>query len=109
MADILATVKEQSVAYLTVNFYDKNGVLAAPTSATWQVHDVESGSVLQAEAAMLPIASSFELTLTSAINTLIKQVNKEETRRVTIKAVFGVGLNCNAEYDYEVRSLEWVT
>jgi len=104
----MATVYEKSVAYLTVSFYDKTNALAAPASATWEVHDVGSGNVLQSVTAIAPIASSVELTLTSTINALVNQANQEETRRVTIKATFGVGLECNAEYDYDVLSLDWV-
>lgn len=109
MADILDTVKERSIAYLTVSFYDKNNALVVPSSATWQVHDLETKTVLQAATAMTPIASQFELTLTSTINALLSQDHMEETKRVTIKALYGVGLEVNAEYDYEIRSLEWVS
>jgi hypothetical protein len=73
------------------------------------VHDVESGSILLAEVAILPIASSVELELTSVINTFVSPSNKEETRRVTIKSSSGVGILANAEYDYNIINLSFVT
>ena len=110
MADVnLANVNEESTAYLTVKFYDKTNSLAAPASATWQVHDVESGSILLAEVAIAPIASSVELELTAAINTIVNPMNKEELRRVTVKSTSGVGIQANAEYDYNVIDLSYVT
>lgn len=108
MANI-GNVNEGSVAYLTVSFYDKNNVLAAPASATWEVHDKESGTVLLAATSIAPIASQVELTLTPTINTFVDRNNDEETRRVTIKATWGVGNTTNAEVDYNIIDLEWVS
>ena len=101
-------VNEGSVGYLTVKFYDKSNNLAAPASATWEVHDRESGSILLAATPIAPIANTVELTLTPAINTFIDSNNDEETRRVTIKATWGVGSTTNAEVDYDIRDLSWV-
>lgn len=104
----LGSVNEGSVAYLTVKFYDENNNLAAPASATWEVHDIESGSVLLAATAIAPIANTVKLTLTPVINTFVNPLNDEEQRRVTIKALWGVGLPTNAEVDYNIVDLTWV-
>lgn len=108
ISDRYGKVNEGSIAYLTVKFKDKTGALATPASATWEVHDRESGSVLLAATAIAPIANTVELTLTPAINTFIDSSNDEETRRVTIKATWGVGNTTNAEVDYDIVDLEWV-
>ena len=105
----LGSVNEGSTAYLTVKFYDKSNNLAAPASATWEVHDIESGSVLLIATAIAPIANTIELTLTPTINTFIDSNNDEETRRVTIKATWGVGSTTNAEVDYDIADLVWVS
>lgn len=102
-----STVKEGSIAYLTVSFYDKTGALAAPASATWEVHDKGTGNTLLSATAIAAIASSVELTLTSAINTLVNGAHSEETRVVTVKATFASG-NVNDEYEYDVIGLEYV-
>ena len=104
----LGSVNEGSVAYLTVKFYDKSNNLAAPSSATWEVHDRESGEVLRSPITIAPIANTVELTLTPAINTFVDSNNDEETRRVTIKALWGVGSSTNAEVDYDIHDLSWV-
>ena len=109
MAKNLGRVNEKSDAYLTVKFYDKNNVLAAPASATWEVHDLESDTELLTATSITPIASSVELTLTPTINTFVSSLNDEETRRVTIKATWGVGSTTNEEVDYDITDLEWVS
>lgn len=104
----MSNVNEESTAYLTVKFYDKVNSLAVPASATWEVHDVESGTVILVSTAILPIANTVELTLTPAINTMVDSTHSEETRRVTVKALFGAGDGCNNEYAYNIVGLEWV-
>lgn len=104
----LGSVNEGSVAYLNVKFYDENNNLATPSSATWEVHDWESGSVLLAATPIAPIGNTVKLTLTPAINTFISSLNDEETRRVTVKALWGVGLPTNAEVDYDIVDMVWV-
>lgn len=105
----LGSINEKSVAYLTIKFYDKDNNLAAPASATWEVHDLESGTELLAATAIDPIASSVEVTLTTAINTFVSPLNDEETRRVTVKAIWGSGGTTNAEVDYNLDDLTWVS
>lgn len=103
------TVNEGSTAYLTVAFFDEDGDALAPTSATWQVHDVRSGQVMQAEASIAPISASVTLTVPPAANAIVTAANERETRRVTIKAAYGTGQAINAQYDYEVINLTYVT
>lgn len=110
MADIenIGSVNEGSIAYLTVKFKDKTNALAAPASATWEVHDLETGNTLLAATPIAPIANTVELTLTPTINTFVNSLNTEETRRVTIKATWGVGNITNAEVDYDIAGLSHV-
>ena len=105
----MANVNEESTAYLTVKFYDKTNSLAVPASATWEVHDKQSGAVLLAPTAILPIANTVELTLTPTINTMVDGSHAEETRVVTVKALFGASDGCNDEYSYEIVGKEFVT
>ena len=104
----MASVKEGSLAFLTVKFYDEDNILSTPNSATWEVHDKGTGSVLKVATAMLPIASSYEIELGSSINTLLDSNSSEETRVVTVKASFGADRNVNDEYEYDVLGLEYV-
>lgn len=104
----MASVKEGSLAFLTVSFYDEHNVLTAPTSATWEVHDKGTGTVIKTATAMLPIASSYEIELSSSINDLLDSNSSEETRVVTVKASFGADREVNDEYEYDVLGLEYV-
>lgn len=104
----MASVKEKSVAYITVSFYDKTGIPATPASAFYQVHDKGSKATLLARVAFPSLASSVELTMTSAINTMIDGRNKEETRILTVEASGG-GADVNAEYEYDVLNLVYIT
>ncbi len=104
----IASVKEQSVCYITVSFYDKTGALATPTSATWEVHDKSSGQVMQAATNMTPIASQYEIEILSSVNTLVDPAHGKEIRVLTIKATYGVGKSVLDEFEYEVIGLSFV-
>ena len=102
------TVNENSVSYLTVSFYDKNNNLAIPSSGTWKVHDEYTDTVIQPETNITPIASQYELTLTNTINTLLDSNHANETRVVTIKAIWGAGLETYGRYEYDIIGLDYV-
>lgn len=104
----MASVKEESVAYITVTFYDKSNNLAAPTNIYYQVHDKGSATEMLARTQFLPPASSIELTMTSAINTLVSSRHREETRILTVEASGG-GVDVNAEYEYDILNLEYIS
>lgn len=104
----LSSVKEKSIAYITVSFYDKTGNLATPASAFYQVHDKGSRTEMLVRTAFPSLASSVELTMTSAINTMVDSRNKEETRILTIESSGG-GVDVNSEYEYDLLNLLWIT
>lgn len=97
-------VMEGTSAWVTVRFYDKAGNLAAPASATWQAHDLASGTELKAETALTP-ASTIEIAVPASVNEIVNERLAKETRRITIKASYGVDDKANAQFDYEVRNL----
>jgi archaellum component FlaG (FlaF/FlaG flagellin family) len=106
----LTEITEETTAYLTVTFYDKNGAASAPASATYQVHDVESGTVMKASTAITPIAATVEIELPGAtVNALVNQSNQRERRRVTVTATYGTSDTLNSVYDYLVVGLEKIT
>lgn len=47
-------INEQTSAYYTVSFYDKDGALEAPTSVTYSVHDQTDGTVIRTATALTP-------------------------------------------------------
>lgn len=103
---IVAVINEESSSYLTITFYDKDNVEAAPTSATYQVHDEATETVMLAETAM-SAGASVEIEMTPEINTIVNDENTVETRVVTIMALYGSEA-INEEYKYKVRNLRFV-
>lgn len=101
-------VNEKSTCYLTVSFKDKSGAAAVPSTATYRVDDLGSGAQIVGDTS-LTVASSIEITLGQSINTMIGAGLASETRRVTVKAVYGAGDTVNAQYDYSVVNLSGVT
>jgi hypothetical protein len=100
-------VSEGSTSWLTVAPKDKTGAAAAPSSATWKVHDQASGDELQAETALTP-GTSMEITLTPEINTLVEPTNEYEIRVVTIELIFGLDDAKTEEYQYQVDRLKYM-
>lgn len=105
----MQTVTEKSTAYLTVSFYDKSGALAIPNSATYRIDDVQSGSQVRTDTAISPIASSVEIKLTTTDNAILNSAGRNEQRRVTVVAIYGVDDQVTDEHVYEVASLIKVT
>lgn len=103
---IVSVVNEESSSYLTITFYDQDGVEAAPSSATYEVHDDASETEMLAETA-LPAGSSVEVEMTPAANAIVNDENPVETRVVTIQALYGSEA-INEEYKYKVRNLRFV-
>lgn len=99
------TVREGSTSWLTVALYDRSGTLAAPTSLTWQAHDVRTNTELQAETSLTP-ASSVEITIPPAVNTLVNDSYKTEQRRITVIATYGDEDVLTSVYVYELQKLE---
>lgn len=104
---MLIKINEGSAAYLTIGFYDKSDANVPPTTVTYQVHDVASGTEMQAETSLTP-AASIEIPIDPAVNAIVNSSLSVETRRVTIKASYGAGEEFNDEYDYLVRNLSYI-
>lgn len=105
----MQTVTEKSTAYLTVNFYDKAGALNVPNTITYRIDDVFGGLQVRGDTAIGAPASSIEITLTAADNTILNTAGQNERRRVTVTAVYGLGDQVADEYIYEVANLLKVT
>ena len=91
--------------YITVSFYDKNGTLAAPSSASWKAIDVETKTEMQSTTVLTP-ASSIEITVPDTVNVLVDDTNWVETRRIIVTASYGVGESIVATFDYQISNSE---
>ena len=97
-------VNEKTSAYLTVAFLDKAGVAAIPASVTYRIDCLTTGTAILADTSLTP-ASSIEIAITPAQNAILSDGNASETKRITVKASYGVSDGVNAQYDYTVTNL----
>ena len=100
-------VNEGTTAYLTVTFLDEDGAAAVPTAATWQCHDVASGTALQAVTALVP-DSTIQIKIPPSVNTLVDAHAIQEKHRITLVATYGTDDQVTGEYDFYVVNLRWV-
>ncbi len=105
---MLQEVKERSTAYLTASFLDRNNSPAAPTSGTYRIDCLTTGTQIVGDTA-LPAGSAPEIVLTPTINRIIQSGNVREKRRVTVRGVYGSGDEVNDKYEYYVVNLSGVT
>lgn len=97
-------VTEKSTAYLTVNFFDKNEVAAAPSGITYRVDCEDTGAELVPDTAGAP-GTTLEITIPSTANAIQDPAHAFETKLVTVTATYGVGDQLTGYYRYRVRNL----
>lgn len=93
---------------LTVSMYDTAGALAAPTSASYRIDDVKSGTQIRGNTA-LSAASSQTLTVKYSDTAMVDPNNETERRRLTVTAIYGTDVDGNPrqisrEYDFVVQN-----
>jgi hypothetical protein len=81
-------VLEQDELVKNLQFFDDNGVGVVPVSATYEVTDVGSGTVVRAATAVPGLAASVDLALLYADNTLVDSAATRERRRVKVVAIY---------------------
>lgn len=105
----MATVNENSTAWLSLSLKDRAGEPAQPPqSVIYRIDCLTSGAVIREDTAVTP-AGEIELVLTPADNRVIDTSRGSERRRVTVVAAYGEGDQVTGAYDYEVRNLTGVT
>lgn len=97
----MENVSAGSTAYLTATFRDKTGALAVPSTVTYKVDCLTTGTVILASTSATA-SSSVEFTLTPTINTIQTSTNQKEVRRVTVTGSYGASDAIVAVYDYVV-------
>lgn len=102
------SVKEGRAAWLDVTFRNRSNQPEAPTSATYKITCMTTGTVIVPEAAISPVSSAVTITISSEQNRIINQGNARERRLVTVVAAYGVGDALPDEMEYEVVNLAGV-
>lgn len=104
----METVTENSTAYLTATFKDKDGVPQVPVSITYQIDNLEADGSLtevKASAAFTPPASSIEIKILPSENAILDQSKRVERRKVTVVATYSVSDVITGFYNYELLNL----
>lgn len=83
------TVNQNDSFQIPVAFKDESGVAVVPTSISYQVIDVETGTTVRGATAVTPSASSITLTLTYDDTALVNTGRRSEERVVRVTAVYG--------------------
>lgn len=97
-------VNERSAAQLTIDFLDFDDATEAPTSGTYTVYDLDTGTVLSGPTA-LPVGASVSITLDKTDNQIVDDSKSVEAHYVLVKASYGGDDEVNAIFDYEVLNL----
>lgn len=100
-------INEGTTGYLTVEFYDKTGTLAAPSAVTYRIDCLTTGTEVVDDTSVTA-ASSVEIQLTAANNAILGG-RPRERRRVTVTGTYAGSQAVRHEYDYEVRNLSAVS
>jgi hypothetical protein len=101
----LEIVNEGTTAYLTVEFTDKNGAAAAPSSISYRIDCETNDEQVRDDTPVTP-GTSVEITLTSGDNEIIDGSHSLEKRVVTITAIYGEDDEVSDEYKYQVKNLK---
>lgn len=98
------TINENTTAYLTVYFRDKDGELAVPTSSRYRIDCMATGTLL-VDWTNLGTVSSVEITIPSTVNIISNENNQYEDKKVTVHATYGEGDDVYEEYVYVVKNM----
>jgi len=98
-------VNERSTAYLTVTFKDKAGAAQQPTTASYRIDDVATGTQIRADTDLTP-GTSVEITLTPVDNAVVSPRLEVEKHVVTVTGTYGEDDAVRAQYVYEVVNLQ---
>ena len=101
-------VNEGTTAYLSATFSDKTGNADTPSTITYRIDDVRSGTEIR-DATTITAASTVEISLSPTDNRILNATQSYETRRVTVVASYGASDQVTAEYTYRVTPLVGVS
>lgn len=83
------TVNQNDSFQIPVAFKDEAGVAVVPTSISYQIIDVETGTTVRAATPITPTASAVTITLTYDDTALVNSGRRSEERVVRVTAVYG--------------------
>ena len=100
----MITVNEKTTCALVLSFTDETGAAVTPSSGSYRIDDVDSGTQVLGDTAFTPTSATHSLVITAAQNSQIS-TNPSEGRRVTITWLYGSGKQGTAEHIYLLKNL----
>ncbi|RLJ20799.1 hypothetical protein DJ031_04625 [bacterium endosymbiont of Escarpia laminata] len=101
----ILTVPAGNVSWLTVSFFDKDGLPATPATVDYKIICLTTGTVINATGSITPTGPVEEIEITAAENAIVNAINTREHRRVIVTAGYGAAKDHVEAYDYYVRNL----
>jgi hypothetical protein len=104
----METVNEKTVAVITVLFREEDGGLVNPSAASYELTDLNTGTVLTTSTSISPIGGVYDIIIAASKNAIIDNSRAYETKVITVAWTYGTG-TAYAEYRYRVKNLSKVT
>lgn len=97
-----------TTTYLTVDFKDKTGAAATPSTVTYKVDNITTNANIR-DWTSVSASSSVEITLTADVDNASPGTNyTSDVRRVTVKGVYSGSAQVISFYDYIVENPDYV-
>lgn len=104
------THNEGATVTVALTFADEDGAAVTPTSASYRVTDVASGTEMMAETAFAPAGSTHTLTVPATVQRILDPTNAYEMRAVAVEFTWGNPAKTGTgEVVYRVQNLHALT
>lgn len=107
-------LNEKTSSTFTIQFYDENQTLINPETASYSLHDVQTGTVIIAETQIpSPIPQIVTIELSRDDNRILNDANIKETRSLTIEYNYRnskgeLKNGASVEFFYEILNLKFI-
>lgn len=104
---------ERSTFVLTISFYDENGELVTPTSATWTLTDSAGDIINSREDVTISSLSSTVNVVLSGLDLALSDSVSDPVRKMLVKGAYnstlGTGLPLRDQITFEIDNLTGLT
>lgn len=97
-------VNEKTAVSIEVTVYGYDDELASPDAAQYQIHDVDSGTVIKSATSIAPASTMF-VPVNAEYNRILDSSKPSERRRVTITCNSGTDGELNDEVVYTIKNM----
>lgn len=103
----LDTVNEGQTGYITLTFRDEEDVIITPSSFTYLLNDLVTGTQLATGTVTSP-GSPYVFTLTPVMNIICTEEDDLEEHVLTIDATYEATKHVTGDYHFNVANLEFL-